>query len=414
MRIKCVGGGPGGLYFAILAKLRNPAHHVTVLERNASGSTYGWGVVYWDALRGALREHDPVSGRRIGAESVRWVGQQLRVGEAPAVHLGGYGYSIGRHRLLSILERRARELGVEIMFGQEVGSLDDVADADLVVLADGCASRLRDARAHRFGTASQTGRNRFVWLGSNKCFREFTFGFERTDAGWIWFHGYQFSPVASTVIVECSPATWHGLGFATLTPDQGRDRLGAIFERQLDGHELLDQPRAPARWTAFTQLSNQRWHDGNVVLLGDAAHTTHFSIGSGTRLALGDAIALAHALDARPGYRLADALEAYERDRMAVVRGFQRTGALSEAWFEDVGRHFAHDLADVGYSLRMRRTDGVRSQEGLINRGSWSYRAHLATQRRVFRSARRVVSFARRSLPRRSRDDAPSRASSTI
>lgn len=394
MRITCVGGGPAGLYLAVVAKLRDPGHEVTVLERNPPGTTYGWGVVYWDSLRNTLHRTDPPTAREISARSVTWAGQQLRVGD-DVVHLGGYGYSIGRQQLLDILHRRAREVGVQVLFEHAVADAAEL-DADLVVAADGHASTLRQQHADAFGTSVRTGDNVYIWLGTRKELTDFTFGCERTDAGWIWFHGYQFAPRASTVIVECASGTWQGLGLDTLDNPHAVQLLDGIFARHLDGEGLLDRRpgQNPARWVNFPTLTNESWHHDRVVLLGDAAHTAHYSIGSGTRLALEDAVALAEAISI-PG-DLPAALRRYCAERRPAVARWQREAAASASWFESMNSHLEHDPMDVAYALLTRRRSDGASDPATADRSSWGYRKLRATQNPVLRRGRWLVSAARR------------------
>jgi 2-polyprenyl-6-methoxyphenol hydroxylase-like FAD-dependent oxidoreductase len=395
MRIACVGGGPAGLYFAVVAKLRSPAREVVVFERNPPGTTYGWGVVYWDSLRHALHRVDPPSAREITARSVTWTGQQLRIGEK-VVHLGGYGYSIERKQLLEVLRARAHQLGVQLRFEEPV---DDVAsiDADLVVAADGNASPVRSQRAEVFGTSVRTGANAYIWLGTSKEFTDFTFGCERTDAGWLWYHGYQFAEGASTVIVECSDPTWRSLGLDVLDNTAGLKLLSGVFERHLDGLPLLDSRpgQHAARWSHFPTVTNQRWHDNRVVLLGDAAHTAHYSIGSGTRLALEDAIALGDALST-PGLDTNSALHRYAAERRPEVARWQAEAAASASWFESMDDHLTHDPLDVAHALLGRRSADETASFAAIDRSSWEYRLLRATQNPALRRARWLVGSARR------------------
>ena len=258
MRITCVGGGPAGLYFAVVAKLRDPAREVVVVERNPPGTTYGWGVVYWDSLRHALHRVDATSAREITARSVTWTGQQLRMGER-VVHLGGYGYSIERRQLLDVLQARARQLGVQMRFEETVDDAANV-DADVVVAADGHMSALRSRRAEVFGTSIRTGGNAYIWLGTSKEFKDFTFGCERTDAGWLWYHGYQFARGASTVIVECADATRRGLGLDALDDSAGLEMLADVFRRAPRRRSLAQRQAGPA--------------PGPVVALPDAHERT--------------------------------------------------------------------------------------------------------------------------------------------
>src|SRR5688572_4221467 len=205
MRITCIGGGPAGLYFAVLAKLADPAHEITVRERNPAGVTYGWGVVFWDDLLDDLFRYDPVSAERISRAACRWDEYEVRATGKAVTHLAGYGFSLGRRELLDILAARAAELGVEISYRDE---LTEVPAADLVVACDGAGSRIRDQHAEHFGAEIEVGRNKYIWLGTPHVFDTFTFGFEETSAGWIWYHAYPFTADRSTFIVECSPETW--------------------------------------------------------------------------------------------------------------------------------------------------------------------------------------------------------------
>lgn len=385
MKIVCVGGGPAGLYFATLAKRHDSDHDITVVERNPPGVTYGWGVVYWDDLLDSLYRHDRVSVRTIRDSSVSWGDQEVRVGHRTA-HLGGYGYSIGRNRLLDVLAARATDLGVGIEYEREIDDLPEVADADLVVACDGAGSVVRRRAGNGFGTAVGQGRNKYIWLGTHQAFDAFTFGFEQTGAGWIWFHAYRFDAQTSTFIVECSPQTWEGLGFEGLGSDESSRLLERIFARHLDGHALLNREPGRTPWLNFKHVSNETWHHDNVVLLGDAAHTTHFAIGSGTKLALEDAIGLAAAL--REHDRLPDALAGYERERRAALSPLQTEARRSSEWFEHVDHHIQQDPVQFAYSLWRRRGDSPL----------WRYQLHLATQVPAVRRLRSWYSSARRSL----------------
>lgn len=398
MNIVCVGGGPAGLYFAISAKLRHPEHDITVLERNPAGVTYGWGVTFSEGLLDSLYRNDPVSGRQINDCRTSWGNQEVRVGAGRPVPLGGFGYAIGRRRLLDILTDRAVELGVDLRFDTEVADLSAFNGSasngvDLVVASDGAHSRVRDCFADQFATRVETRRNKYIWLGTHRLFASFMFVFEETEAGWIWFYTYPFTADTTTFIAECSPETWHGLGFDTLGPQECRLRLERIFERHLDGHALMiqtpDQRIAP--WVNFTRVSTANWYHDNVALMGDAAHTTHFSIGSGTTLAMQDAVALAEQLDRHHELRLA--LHAYQEQRRVEVCPAQTAALNSTRWFEDVPRYIGREPTQFGYELWQRRG----------SHPTWRYHVHLATQVELLRRTRAALSTARRRLHARRR-----------
>jgi 2-polyprenyl-6-methoxyphenol hydroxylase-like FAD-dependent oxidoreductase len=343
VKVACVGGGPAALYLSILLKRQDPSHDITVHERNPAGSTYGWGVTYWGGLLEKLHAGDPESARAISEHSVRWSDGIAHVGDRTTVHHGDQGHGIGRHRLLDILARRAESLGVRVEFEQEITDAAQLPDADLVVAADGVRSALRERHRGHFGTEVTAGRNRYIWLGTTKVFDSFTFAFVETAHGWIWCYGYRYSDERSTCVIECSPETWTGLGLHEASEAEGLALLERLFAGPLDGHRLIG--RAPAdgsaQWLNFRTLTNRTWHCGNVVLLGDAAHTTHYSIGAGTTLALEDAIALAGALRGSP--ELGPALAAYERERRSALLSVQSAARYSAQWYENLPRYIHLD-----------------------------------------------------------------------
>ncbi len=390
MKITCVGGGPAGMYFAILAKLRDRRHEVTVIERNRPGTTHGWGVSWSDELLDELYAEDPGTGRRLRTASSEWNGQRVCIDDHPTVHIGGrYGYAINRAAMQDILTDRARELGVRLRYEEAV---DDACalDSDLVVAADGVGSTLRARYAGEFGPTFTPGRNRYTWLGTTKVFSTFHWQFRSTPVGWIWAWTYPSAVSNSTFIVECAPTTWSGLGFDAMDADDQLVRLEEIFAPVLDGHPILQPPRAAVRqeWVTFREIRCARWYHRNIALIGDAAHTTNFGIGSGTSLGLLDAVALAR--DALvPGVDVADGLAAYDRNRRPQVERVQDTALASMHWFEEADRQLnAHDPVKVAYSLFDRRGD----------QAPWRYQVHLATQIEPLRAVRSQITLARRAV----------------
>jgi 2-polyprenyl-6-methoxyphenol hydroxylase-like FAD-dependent oxidoreductase len=395
MKIVCIGGGPGALYFAISMKVRDAGHDITVLERGPRGSTYGWGVVYWDDLLDLLYGNDPESARAIRAVSTLWRDQEVRLNGEDTAHLGGYGYSAGRAALLEVLTRRAEDLDVDVQHDHEVTDPSEFADADLIVACDGANSKIRQAHARAFGTRVRTGRNPYIWLGTDRVFDSFVFDFEETPAGWIWFHAYPSSAGISTCIVECTERTWRRLEFDGRGEDDGLRLLEKIFYRALDGHSLISRARGDAaRWLRFTEISNTSWYHENLVLLGDAAHTTHFTIGSGTRLAMIDAMALAEYLyDEENRTR---ALANYDQDRRRSLRRTQASARTSMAWFEHMDRHARPRTAtDLAYAMTTRGGGSA----------PWSYQLFRGAQLPAVRKMQRRVDDAARWLGARRRGE---------
>ncbi|MEV1293549.1 FAD-dependent monooxygenase [Pseudonocardia sp. NPDC049635] len=400
MRIACVGGGPTGLYLAILARLRSGGRdEVVVHERNARGWTHGFGVTFGEDLLDDFFRNDPAGAPALRRASRLWSDQMVRIGHLKPVHLGGkYGYSMARVTMLALLTERAEQLGVDLRFGSNVGSRDEI-DADVVVAADGVGSRLRSARTEHFGTTVEPGENRYVWLGTDRSVDVFTFAFERTDAGWIWFYAYPSADGASTCIVECAPQTWAGLGLDSAPAPDGLRLLESIFADALDGHRLLAPAAGGAGasgelpWLRFREVRNRTWRDGDLVLAGDAAHTTHFGIGSGTVLAVQDGVALADALYGTAGGpahardRIA-ALSAYDARRRAQLAPVQDMARRNMQWFEHAGQRLdrGEDPVEFSWALLDRRGD----------MGRLHYRLHRATQIGPVRQVRRTLTSARR------------------
>ncbi|MCC5480789.1 FAD-dependent monooxygenase [Streptomyces sp. JA03] len=333
VKVVCVGGGPAGLYLAILLKRQNPSHDITVHERDPEGSTHGWGVTYRRGLLDRLREHDLASARAIEDASVRWSEGVAHVGGLTIRRHGDEGFGIGRHRLLGLLADRARFLGVRLEFAS--GITEPPAGADLVVAADGPHSALRTRRAAAFGTRITPGCNPYVRLGTTKVFDALTFAFTETEHGWIWVRGHGCGGEYSTCVAECSPETFTGLGLDRVTQADGLTLLERLFADVLDGHPLTGHPGAG--WLTFRTVTNRTWHHGNLVLLGDAAHATHYSGGAGTAEALEDAMCLARALHEHTG--LTDALAAYERRRTAELLPVQSAARHSAQWYENLPRY---------------------------------------------------------------------------
>ncbi|WP_341212355.1 bifunctional salicylyl-CoA 5-hydroxylase/oxidoreductase [uncultured Limimaricola sp.] len=356
MRIACIGGGPAGLYFAISAKLRNPAHEVVVIERNRADDTFGWGVVLSDETLGNLAANDPVSAATIRDHFAYWDDVAV-VKDGARIVSTGHGFcGIGRKRLLLILQERARALGVELRFETEVGAASDyAADYDLVVAADGLNSRTRTEFEEVFRPEIDRRLCHFTWLGTTQTFADaFTFIFEKTRHGWVWAHAYQFEPGTATFIVECAPETYRAWGFDKMSQDESIAVCEEIFREHLGGHALMTNARhiRGSAWINFPRVLCQRWYAGNIVLLGDAAATAHFSIGSGTKLALESAIALAEEITRAPD--LAAAFEAYEEARRVEVLRLQSAARNSMEWFEEVGRYLDLDPVQFNYSLLTR------------------------------------------------------------
>jgi anthraniloyl-CoA monooxygenase len=357
MRIACIGAGPAGLYFAISMKLRDPGHEIEVFERNAPGVTFGWGVVFSDQTVENLTANDPKSAKIIADEFAHWDDIDVHI-HGETITSSGHGFiGIGRKRLLEILQNRARELGVVLHFEAECDPADPKwRDYDLVIASDGANSRFRDAHADAFGVDIDVRRNKFVWLGTSKVFDAFTFAFEETEHGWIWAHAYRFAPDCSTFIVECDEQTWRNFGFDTMDQAEAIATCERLFAKYLDGHKLMSNAshlRGSAAWLNFRRIKCERWSTGNVILLGDAAHTAHFSIGSGTKLALEDAIKLAEVLN-RPGLSLEAAMDEYVAERNLEVLKLQNSARNSTEWFETLDRYLHFEPLQFAYSLLTR------------------------------------------------------------
>ncbi|HWG00663.1 MAG TPA: FAD-dependent monooxygenase [Trebonia sp.] len=381
MRIACAGGGPGGLFFALAMKAREPGHEITVYERNKENATHGWGVIVGGNLLDMLRGVDEKTALEVERAGIRWRDQTVWIHGARDVYSGEDAYSISRQRLVNILAARAREVGVRVSYQHPVTSPAELANADLLIAADGAGSELRRAMGE-FGTEVRLSGNKYIWLGTGRISDAFNYFFVRTDHGWIWAHVYPFDEMSSTFLVECSPQTWAGLGFDTMTTEDALTVLDHVFAEHLGDHRLVG--RLPdgtyARWLNFRTIINQRWHHGKMVLLGDSAHTAHFSLGQGTKLALEDAAALAGQL-CQP-IRLEAALGAYETQRRAEVARTASEARCSAEWFENVPRYARLSTRGFATLLHARLSPLVPILPPRL-----SYPVHRATRRLTFLGA---------------------------
>jgi 2-polyprenyl-6-methoxyphenol hydroxylase-like FAD-dependent oxidoreductase len=352
LKIACVGGGPAGLYLSILLKKQDRNHKVSVYERSDGSRTHGWGIVFWDDLVRQLQANDQISAAEILESATRWTDQALHREGRVTPYCGRGGYGIGRQRIIDILTARALELGVEIHYGAEIAGARDIPDADLVVAADGAGSQVRSSLGDEFGTSVRPGANKYIWLGTRKVFDAFTFTVADTPEGPIWIHAYAHDRETSTCVVECTPATFSGLQLDRMDLGSGLNLIERLFEDSLSGHRLI---AGGSTWVNFRAVTNRHWHRGNVVLLGDAAHTTHFSIGSGTKLALQDAIALSNRLS-RSEEGIESALAGYEAERIAGLKQPQSEAQFSQRWFENIENYLPLSDRDLFLILRERRS----------------------------------------------------------
>jgi len=373
MRIVCIGGGPAGLYFALLMKLRHPGHAITVVERNRPYDTFGWGVVFSDAMMAAMRSADPESAEEIAVAFNHWDDIEL-IFKGRRQRMGGHGFiGIGRKHLLNILQRRCERLGVELVFEREAESDLEFPDADLIIASDGFNSRIRARYADVFKPDLVVRPNRYLWLGTHKLFDAFTFDFQRTKHGWFQAHVYKFDDRTSTFIVETTEEAFAAHGLGQLDQQGSIDFCERLFASTLDGAKLMTNARhlRGSAWLNFNRLVCGAWSHFNgrshVVLMGDAAHTAHFAIGSGTKLALDDAIELAKQFDAvgHGQNAIGRALVAYEDERRIDVVRIQNAARNAMEWFEVVGRRYADTLEPEQFFYSMLTRSQRISHENL-------------------------------------------------
>jgi 2-polyprenyl-6-methoxyphenol hydroxylase-like FAD-dependent oxidoreductase len=357
VKIACIGGGPAGLYLGILVRRAAPEHEVTVYERNRPADTFGFGVVFSDATLGNLAAADPETHREISARFTRWDDIEIHAG-GEVLRSTGHGFcGIERKALLQILDARARALGVRVVHEREIGSIDELvssdaaAPPDVIVACDGVGSTVRAALAAALQPEVDLRPNKFVWLGCTVPYRAFTFLLKVTRHGLLRVHAYPFHARASTFIVECREDTWRAAGLAGADEETTVAKLSELFAPELAGHALVANRSI---WRNFPTVRCAKWHTGNVVLLGDAAHTAHFSIGSGTKLAMEDAIALRDELLARGVGEIPGALAAYEARRRPEVEALQAAAQASLEWFEGAERYLAMAPIQLTYSLMTR------------------------------------------------------------
>ncbi len=381
MNIVCIGGGPAGLYFAILMRKAFPDSRIRVLERNRSDDTFGWGVVFSDETLGAFEDADPESYAAITSSFKYWRDiETYHRGEC--VVSTGHGFAaLSRKTLLLILQERCRELGVELEFEREVDSVAEFADADLIVASDGVNSAIRATYAEHFGARVDWGKCKFCWLGTDRPLDAFTFVFEDTPHGLFQVHAYPFEAGLGTWIVECREETWRTAGLDRASEDDTVSFCQDLFAEHLAGYRLLTNR---SLWRSFPTVRCQTWHRGNLVLLGDASHTAHFSIGSGTKLALEDAIALAESFRRLGASDVPKALEDYEESRWVDVVKLQKAARTSLEWFENSERYKAQDPIQFTFNLitRSKRItyDNLRERDPvLIKRLNEWYRRDTGT-----------------------------------
>jgi 2-polyprenyl-6-methoxyphenol hydroxylase-like FAD-dependent oxidoreductase len=357
VRIAVIGGGPGGLYFAYLWKRRHPDARIDLFEQNPAGATWGFGVVFSEQALEFLRADDPDTVDSITPRMESWKNITLNL-RGESVTLDGVGFSsIGRLDLLTILQQRLAAVGITPQYDTTIQSVEQLTGYDLIVAADGLNSLVRRSFENEFGATVSHSLNKFAWYGTTKRFETLSQTFVETDLGTFNAHHYRYTPGMSTFLVECDIATWQAYGFADKTVEQSQAICEQVFAATLDGHRLISNKSV---WRNFPWIWNERWSHRNMVLIGDALHSAHFSIGSGTRLAIEDAIALTKALEAEAD--VAPALARYESERKPIVKKLVNAARTSADWYEKFPEHMKLDLMDFAYSYitRSGRIDDAR------------------------------------------------------
>jgi anthraniloyl-CoA monooxygenase len=349
MKITILGGGPAGLYSGLLIKKANPAHEVTIIERNAADVTYGWGVVFSDRTLASFQRADYRSYEQITSQFVKWDAIDVHY-RGETIRCGGHIIAgIARMSLLNILQGRCREIGINLRFSEEINDTMQLDGYDLLIAADGLNSTVRKTFDEHFKPSIEYGKARYIWLGANKVLDAFTFIFCQNEHGLFQVHAYPYSGTSSTFLIECDEASWLNAGLDKASEAESLAYCQRLLAEHLNGAKLLSNN---SKWISFPTLKTQKWHHANIVLLGDAAHTAHFSIGSGTKLAMEDAIALAGALEQYTD--LKTALNAYELERKPVVEVFQRAASESQTYFETIRRYLGLEPMQFAFQLLTR------------------------------------------------------------
>jgi 2-polyprenyl-6-methoxyphenol hydroxylase-like FAD-dependent oxidoreductase len=349
MKINIIGGGPAGLYFAILMKKQDAGREITVYERNAPDDTFGWGVVFSDKTLSYLKDTDEETYEQITASFEMWDNVDVVHRDQKITIRGNRFSGIARLELLQILQRRCQELNVELHFRTEIDDIERLKDCDLLVGADGINSATRAKYNEHFKPSLSVRTNKYIWYGTRQLFHGLTLTFHETEAGVFAAHSYKFNREMSTFIVECDAETWASAGFERMPDEATREYLEQVFSNDLHGHNLLSNN---SKWINFVNVKNEHWSHENVVLVGDALHTAHFSIGSGTKLALEDAIALANCFKGESSVR--EALAEFERIRKPVIEEYQEAAYESLLWFENVKDYMSLSPVPFAYKLMTR------------------------------------------------------------